>query len=366
MRVLILSPYAENGLCNSGDHLIIKSLIDILNNLSQNQINIDVISIAKSTIDKEKIFNNLDMNKYKAIICPGFRWTIGEKEQILTTRLKYIEKAIRLKIPLYLIGSSWCIYPGIEEQTKFKINARESILFGLINENKINYISTRDKFTSDLLYNNFNYDMPMTGDVGLFDLEKIHTPIDIKESLTFAVSLPHNRKHYRETFLLAAKLKTYFKSDVFITSHQKETEKFKFGNIKYINLSGNSNKFKFYDNITFHVGFRLHAHVYFLKKRKPTFLIAEDGRGYGNILSFSKLGIHAAPNYILDYAKKYKYESVLLKNIGKNAMIDIIKVVKMIEDEMFFNYPETKKTFNIIDYIWTTELLDVFNKLLKG
>ncbi len=350
MKYLILSPFAENGLKNSGDDLIICSLTKLL------KYKHDIISIAKSTEDKDKTFEKCNMGKYEYLICPAFRWTIGENEEILETRLKYIEKAIRYNIPVYIIGSSWCIYPGIKEQTSFKINSRERNIFEMLIQDKRNYISVRDVLTQKLLFNNFKVEVPMTGDLGLFDLRMIGKGINIKTPFNIAVSLPHNVRHYEDTFHLAAKLKTTLKCEVFITSHQKETKDLKFGNIEYINLSGRADKLEWYNNVTFHVGFRLHAHIWFLRNRKPSLLIAEDGRGFGNLLSFSNLGMHSAPSYIMEMAKKYKYESQVLKNIGMNASINIEKIVNKVQNEISFGYYETIVGLNYIDNVWKDNL----------
>ena len=40
-------------------------------------------------------------------------------------------------------------------------------------------------------------------------------------------------------------------------------------------------KVSFYEECDLHVGYRVHGHIYFLAKRKPSFLIHEDGRGRG-------------------------------------------------------------------------------------
>lgn len=350
MKCLILSPFAKDGLMNCGDDLIIKSLTSLL------KISYDIVSVAKSTNDKERTFKNCNIAKYDYLICPGFRWTIGEDEETLEVRLRYIEKAICYNIPVYIIGSSWCIYPGIKEQTTFKINSREKNIFEMLIADKKNYISTRDILTQKLLFNNFKVEVPMTGDLGLFDVNKINKPVEIKEPFSIAVSLPHNVRHYHETFVLAAQLKTKFNCEVFITSHQKEIKDMKFGNIKYINLAGTADKLEWYNNVSIHVGFRLHAHVWFLRNRKPSFLICEDGRGWGNLLSFSKWGIHSAPSYIMELAKKYKYESKVLKNLGANSIIDRERIINIIFSDFLSGYNETVFGLIKIDEVWKNNL----------
>ena len=50
---------------------------------------------------------------------------------------------------------------------------------------------------------------------------------------------------------------------------------------KIIDVSYNLDKIKFYDECDLHIGYRVHAHLYFLSKRIPSLLINEDGRGLG-------------------------------------------------------------------------------------
>lgn len=44
-------------------------------------------------------------------------------------------------------------------------------------------------------------------------------------------------------------------------------------------LSFSYENYRIYNNVEFHVGFRVHAHLYFLSRRYPSLLIHEDGRG---------------------------------------------------------------------------------------
>lgn len=53
------------------------------------------------------------------------------------------------------------------------------------------------------------------------------------------------------------------------------------GDIKCVDISGSAEGFKIYDDCDFHVGFRVHAHIYNLSIRNRTILIEEDVRGSG-------------------------------------------------------------------------------------
>lgn len=58
-------------------------------------------------------------------------------------------------------------------------------------------------------------------------------------------------------------------------------------------VSGSLEKIGFYDECDFHVGYRVHAHLYFLSKRRPSLLIHEDGRGMGQSHALDLMGIDA-------------------------------------------------------------------------
>ncbi len=52
-------------------------------------------------------------------------------------------------------------------------------------------------------------------------------------------------------------------------------------------------KIQVYDTMDIHVGFRVHAHIYFLSYARPSFLISEDSRGDGVVKSLGGVGFPA-------------------------------------------------------------------------
>ncbi len=61
-----------------------------------------------------------------------------------------------------------------------------------------------------------------------------------------------------------------------------------------VDVSGDTSKILFYDECTLHVGYRVHAHLYFASKRKPSLLVEEDGRGAG---ASQALGVRGVPAF---------------------------------------------------------------------
>src|SRR5690606_23158020 len=61
--------------------------------------------------------------------------------------------------------------------------------------------------------------------------------------------------------------------------------KFYIPKIKIRDISYDLGKMNFYEQMDFHIGYRVHAHLYFLSRRIPSILINEDGRGAGMIMT---------------------------------------------------------------------------------
>lgn len=365
MKILILTPYAIDGLRNSGDDLIVESLIKLIKDSTDKKIIFDKISIAKSTIDKEKIFNSLNLKEYDKILMPAFRISLDGQEN-LKIRIKYLEKAIRLNIPVFALGCSWCVYPGTIEQTKNKINPYEKALLKYLLNDENSCVTCRDVLTSEFMRYN-GLEVPVLGDLALFDKIKIKKSLEcysinkIYYINKIAISLPHNIYYYKEVDKLKNKLEKHFKFKVILTTHQVLNDEKLYR--KYVNLSGDSSNLNYYNNIDMHIGFRLHAHKWFLRNRKPSFLIAEDGRGWGHLVTFNGLGIHAAPDYVKKEAIKIKGDSLILSDLGKRSNINITHIISILQKEIDSNFDITRNTLREIDLLYN-EYLKIIKQII--
>ncbi len=103
-------------------------------------------------------------------------------------------------------------------------------------------------------------------------------------------------------------------------------------------LSGAVENLAFYDNIDLHVGYRLHGHISFLRRRKPSFLIAEDSRSFG-IINTPGLCVGGVP--ALDDSGEvdgelHKKLSVMIKKELSSGFRSFYPVFKFI-DESYVN-----------------------------
>lgn len=63
--------------------------------------------------------------------------------------------------------------------------------------------------------------------------------------------------------------------------------------IRYKDISNSSEGFGIYDDADFHVGYRLHSHLYCLSKGIPSVLVSEDARGLGTCETFGETKLYA-------------------------------------------------------------------------
>lgn len=359
MKYLILSPFPKDGTKNSGDNLIVKSLIKLLKYFEKNKNEYKVVSIANSTKDKEKVFEEINIIDYDKLLVPAFRITIKGQTDQLKLRLDYILNAIMKDIPVFLIGCSWCVFPGIESQTNLKIDAKEKAMLRYIVKDKNSFITSRDLFTKKLLENN-GIKSSLTGDIALFDIDKIDSKFIIQDKIkSIAITIPHNSKWYNSCFLVKKELETRFNLKVYLCSHQYFQN-----NKSYRELYGDSKILDFYKSIDMHIGFRLHGHIWFIRNRKPSILLAEDGRGYGYLKTFNDCGIHATPEYILKYSERTN-NNIILSQLNKNTEININKIISLFEESIKNKFKQNQETCKKIDSLFNNKFKDIILKILE-
>ncbi|GAA0434749.1 hypothetical protein GCM10008983_09140 [Lentibacillus halophilus] len=330
MSYLILSTYPEKGSRNSGDDLLGKSLLDIVKGVKGKDVNFDFVSV----VDQEP--EDLDdLSEYKAILAPGMRPTIKGYNEAPKNRSKFFNKAYKSSVPVYGVGAGWGVYPGTIKQSK-KLNlasTEKEILsqhFGKVGQDSsaIGAISCRDITTENILVNNGVKCYGTTGDCGLFDTNLLNTSALLPEKINkISVSMPHVKHHQEMAYKLALKLKNEFSCDVYITYHgyngifeEQINSNWDKRQINFVDLSGDAENLSFYDDIDAHIGFRLHAHIWFLRTRKPSLLIGEDGRGMGHLYTLNGLGYSAAPNLSLKFKNLYPKSPVKKSTCSRNFL----------------------------------------------
>ncbi|MCP3028414.1 polysaccharide pyruvyl transferase family protein [Halobacillus sp. A5] len=366
MPYLILSTFGYTGSRNSGDDLISKSLIRLLTRVKGKQAGFDVFSLVDHSIKDIR-----DIEKYHAVIAPAMRPTVQGSRTLPPARAMILEMAIKHNIPFYAVGSGWGTYPGSLKQAKNQRLTKEekAQLTAITGDN--GSVSCRDFMTEVLLKNNGIPCYGTTGDCALFDTKSIGRPLNIPKKIqSIAVSLPHNQHHWPACYQLALQLKREFACTVYLTFHGYYGKlsslidpEWDTNEVQIKDLSGGAEKLSFYQKVDVHIGFRLHGHIWFLRKRKPSLLIAEDGRGMGHLITVNGLGYSAASKATWEKAGECITFSKETMYKHKENEPNIVKAIEMFKQENARGYPITKNSLRKIDNLWHNQMKPLIQQL---
>ncbi len=247
---------------------------------------------------RESLDPHLDeVNATKAvIICggPGTVWNMYPRTYPLASNLDDV------KVPIVIMGSGWYGVPGDDvtlEQYGFNVSTKG--LFEKIRRQG-NNIGVRDYLTERALQNNGITNVTMTGCPSWYDLEHLDDDFEAPAAIkTVVFTPPAKRVFQRQAVEVMDMLRRLFPDTRLVCSFHRGIEADEqtpqeeaswigelaqtAGELGYevMDTSYGLEKVSFYEECDLHVGYRVHGHIYFLAKRKPSFLIHEDGRGRG-------------------------------------------------------------------------------------
>lgn len=235
-----------------------------------------------------------------------------------------------IKVPIIPFGLGWCGRPT-GEPLSFSFNEEsESFLRKIHSEIKSS--SCRCNVTEKVLKNNGFDNVTMTGCPVWYHLPSIgkkFKKINTVKRIVFTTAA--DPKLIKQTVSLIKVISRQFpEAKIIMTYHRgifpdKHTTiratmgylamalgaKFVDSKISIKDVAYDLKKLDFYDNCDFHIGYRVHAHLYFLSKRLPSLLINEDGRGKGMVETMNlpvfniedKNLISRVENTLVEYSK---------------------------------------------------------------
>lgn len=241
-----------------------------------------------------------EINKTKAIIlCGGAGYSRNFYPEIFPPARNIDD----IKVPIIPLGLGWVGYP-MWQPDKFSFSNSSKSLLQRIHQN-CKATSCRDNITKEILNRHGFKNVIMTGCPAWYDLKSIGKKFEQpKEIHRVAVSMAGGEPKYFklqvELLQEVKKLLTRLYPQVELyaafhrgieedryTSRQEATALQQLKRIaeqlryRVVDASYGTSKLEFYRECDFHVGFRVHAHIFFLSIRKPTFLLQIDGRGRG-------------------------------------------------------------------------------------
>lgn len=217
----------------------------------------------------------------------------GYKNEFYEDNLFEIHNLSRIKIPIMFLGMGWF---GIMEDPFFLYTYElqgkmKDLLARAVHDTR--FLGCRDYYSVNMLRNNGIDTALMTGCPAWYDLDHLHeftyTGKELKDVSKICISdcgNPENNQLALELTLFVCRF--FGNKDIHFIFHRGlenvDSEFLKIltaNNIQYHDISGSVDGFQLYDDCDLHIGFRVHAHIYSLSKRKMSVLIEEDARGVG-------------------------------------------------------------------------------------
>jgi hypothetical protein len=286
------------GKNNAGDFLIKHRAIKLLSELRPDRDFKDFNAWEPFDDEKLEIVNNS-----KALVLTGGP---ALQSNIYPGIYKLTPDLNKIKVPIISLGIGWKSACGKwEDISKYKLNIESLPLIHRLADSGYNS-SVRDYHTMHVLQNYGMDNVIMTGCPALYDLDKIGIPIktDLIRNINFSlgVGFIESKNMERSVKEILFKLKDHFPDKKFSVKFHHSINKFflntpdanyklyknnvRFSNwletqgIKYEDISGSAESLiRSYTASDFHIGYRVHAHIFMSSISKPSILIAEDGRG---------------------------------------------------------------------------------------
>lgn len=238
------------------------------------------------TVFRETDLDKLDLTYVKNIFAPG----MSVVPNTYPKNYKLFKDIERLKeYKFFPIGCSYQHHLPEDESFEpqlYDISSRQFLTF--LNE------LTGDLYVRDEKINCLMKDIGVSskyfGDLVLFDDNVIGEKYKgLKDINKIAFSVQHKAKYIEQSLMVLNEIRRIFpNAEIYVTFHGEEnsvTDEIRnyarINDIECVALSGGSKNLDFYDDIDFHVGYRLHGHISFLRRRKPSVLVVEDARAYG-------------------------------------------------------------------------------------
>ncbi|WZL88719.1 polysaccharide pyruvyl transferase family protein [Salinimicrobium sp. 3283s] len=356
MIYTIISTYPEEGSKNIGDGLITATTIDAIKTVKGENNDIQIVwRGARWEEVKEKIL------KSDAIIFACL--AIRKNMEIYT--YPYFEQLLNTNIPLGVIASGTAVDIFNNDKNIFTDFPKTSLEYlKKLNDNAL-FFTTRGYLTQSFCRYHQLDKVTFSGDIAFFDnrfSNRIFKPVNnIK---TIAISDPHKSSIYLKSVdkLVRGLGKLYPKAKLIFMLHGLNAELEKYCKkenltVKKIYLD-KDNGLDTYDDIDLHVGYRVHAHVSSLKRRIPSYLLEQDGRGcdYGLTIN-KKISVANYTYYKIPITIKNLLRHLLDKEFEKNFFVSVNPVnqlLALIEEDRNSNF---SKFLNLED-----QILD-FNKL---
>ncbi|PHQ38151.1 hypothetical protein DJ69_13090 [Halorubrum persicum] len=273
----------DDGSYNVGDKLIGESAAEFIDDITDERV--------VSYYDVDELLEDIDLiNESKALLIAAF----GIRSSIWRPKLADAIVDGSIGVPVVPLASAWSDFPGDYEQLtseNYPQYDRSVVQFYQYVAKHAPAVSSRDYYTQKAL-EGLDISSRMVGDCAWYDLESLGEKMCKPEKIDkLVVTDPHQSQYFDQAESLMSELGGMFPDaeKLFCThgdpSQSPKRQELASNANKYgfekKDVSGDVSNISFYSDCDLHVGYRVHGHVGFLRKRRPSVLLCEDGRGLG-------------------------------------------------------------------------------------
>jgi len=212
--------------------------------------------------------------------------------------MPFVSRLEDIKVPVVPVGIGWYSKNNFSFEN-FRFDTKTLKFIRQIHS-RIVYSGVRCPDTLSILKKHRIDNVLLTGCPALYDLKSIGKPLQASGHINrIVVSDPADISLYSKVIGLIRRIKKEFTEAEINFCFHRGTQSDDYTSLKTSlaarllkvmvksfgclvhDVSSNTENIEFYRECDLHIGFRVHAHVFFASIRKPTFLLQEDGRGIG-------------------------------------------------------------------------------------
>jgi hypothetical protein len=320
-----------------------------------------------------------EVNASRAIILgggPAFQYGLG------TTIYPFAKNLKSIRVPIISLGLGWKGIPGDDFDVRnypFPDHAAP-ILERLRSDHP--YVSCRDWLTCRMLKTHAIENTLMTGCPAMYDPAYFGLEPSLPVDPSDIVFTPAERTGFRDQSVrMIESVRSFFPDSRIVVSFHRGWDPDTFtspdqaANARAIkeaaermglesrDISGSVSGLDEYRNYDLHVGYRVHGHYKFLSMRKPSFLIAEDGRGRGALEATGSPGVSAwrtPPSFLM--AQRWISNPTFLRRIRGRVGSFLVnpdapeEMQAILSEEIEGGYPRCRGAFATIEATWSNML----------
>lgn len=352
--ISIITTYPKDGSQNIGDALITQCTKEIIKDTYPNE---DIcFHVLWRASQWNEIKNKIEESDFIIFACLAIR------PNMTITEYPSLKSIISSNISYGVLAAGTSIEYKYKENILEQFSEDTISTLKRINKEAI-FFNTRGVLSQLVCSKMGLHRVEFAGDIAFYDKrysQKAFIPLN--QVRRIAISDPH----YPNWFLpsleyLFSQLKDLFpNSEIHILQHGRNFIVEEFCKKHSINFTPIFKDLKQgleeYNNFDLHVGFRVHAHVSMLKRRKPSYLLEQDGRGidYGLTLD-KKLSINCSPYYnnivglknlIRRYLKRHIIDLPTINRSNIDFLLSIIRQDLKTDFSKFIGLEKQIESFN--------------------